>query len=559
MEERVAPPRAPDPGSQRDLLDWSVLLTSIGNRAYTIAVVAYVYGVTHSAGPVAAAAALRYLSGLGGSLLVFPLAKRIPPRRMLFVANALCGLSLLAISLAIHADASVVLVIALTSLVRAATMPIPSATAALLPQVLGGKDLAAAAGRQNAIDKLALLAGPAVGGVLLFVVSPALEVVLVAALFVAAVGLCTRLPDIRAQTRVRPAPRSKRAPAVAPWAPQVGPVGTALFAALSIVAGFLYGIDTVAFEVIAQDRYHLGNSGYGLLFAGLGAGGLVATFAVNRLAARRNLAVPIFVALWLYAAPTALIPLVHTSGVAVAIEAVRGAGALVLDFLAVTALQRILLPRRVPVVVSAITAGVSGSVAAGALLTPLMLDHLGLAHTLVLTALVFPVLSLPFLPRLIAVDKKLQRRAVQLAPRTRILARLPLMAGTSRPTLEMLASQLTEEDASPGTKVVTEGSPSDDFYVVVSGAVEVSALGHREAPEHLATLGPGTWFGEIAALTGTPRSATVTVTEPTRLLRIDALDFRSALEQLPPSAALIDGAVARLHEANEHRSLPGFE
>lgn len=547
-------------GAERALLDWSVLLASIGNRAYTIAVVAYIFDTTHSASPVAVAAALRYLCGLGASLAVFPLIKRIAPRRLLIGANALCGAVLLVMGWAIQANAGVVVVIALTSLVRAATMPLPSATAALLPQVLGGQDLAAAAGRQNAIDKLALLAGPAVGGVLLLVVSPAAEVTLVGALFVAALALSIRLPATPVPVppkRVRAA--VKPASGAAAWAPQTEPAGASLFIAASVVAGFIYGVDTVAFEVIAQSRFHLGDSGYGLLFAGLGAGGLLATLFVNKLAARRNLAVVMVVALWVYAAPTALLPLVHAAGGAVAIEAVRGAGALLFDFLAITAMQRILLPRRVPVVVSAITAGVSGSIALGALVTPLLLAHLGLSHALVLTALAFPVASIPFLPRLVRVDRQLSRRATQLAPRTAVLEPLALMAGTSRPTLEVLAAQLSEVDLAAGTTVVAEGDPSDDFYVIASGRVDVSAVGHRDAAEHLATLGPGAWFGEIAALTGALRSATVTVVEPAHLYRIDAVDFRSALEQLPPSASLIEGAASRLHEANRERSLAAFE
>jgi hypothetical protein len=92
----------------------------------------------------------------------------------------------------------------------------------------------------------------------------------------------------------------------------------------------------------------------------------------------------------------------------------------------VTGLQRSLFPRRVPFVVSVVTACVSGSIAAGALLTPLMLSPLGLDTTLLVSGLVFPLLSLLLLPKLIATDVRLVQRADELAPRTSVLQGLGL-------------------------------------------------------------------------------------------------------------------------------------
>ena len=69
--------------------------------------------------------------------------------------------------------------------------------------------------------------------------------------------------------------------------------------------------------------------------------------------------------------------------------------------------------------------------------------------------------------------------------------------------------------------VVEQWQVSRDLYVILSGAVEVVADGRM-----LATLGPGEFFGELAAIDwgagfGRTRSATVTATEPTRLLVLD--------------------------------------
>jgi hypothetical protein len=78
-----------------------------------------------------------------------------------------------------------------------------------------------------------------------------------------------------------------------------------------------------------------------------------------------------------------------------------------------------------------------------------------------------------------------------------------------------------EHDAAADEPVVEQWQISRDFYVVLSGAVAVTADGKL-----VRTLGPGEFFGELAAIDwgagfGRTRSATVTATEPTRLLVLD--------------------------------------
>ena len=69
--------------------------------------------------------------------------------------------------------------------------------------------------------------------------------------------------------------------------------------------------------------------------------------------------------------------------------------------------------------------------------------------------------------------------------------------------------------------MVEQWQVSRDLYVILSGAVDVVADGQM-----LATLGPGEFFGELAAINwgagfARTRSATVTATEATRLLVLD--------------------------------------
>ena len=519
------------------LLDVAVGLASIGNRAYTVAVVADVYEINHAASAVALAASARYLAGLVASLVAFAIVDRVAPRHLLVGASAAAAAALVAGAFAVADDAGLATVVALSALVRALTTLLPPANAALLPTALGGRDLAAAAARQNAIDKVALFAGPAVGAVLLLVVSPAAAMAIVGAFFVAAAAVAAFLP--RAAVGWTATARTTRV------AIRRVPRGAVWFGAFCVGAGLIYGGDTVLFNVLARDRFHLGASGYGLLFAGLGAGGLLASLVTRRIAGRRQLAAALVGAAVLYTLPTAVVPFLHGVGAALPIEAVRGAGALLLDVAAVAGLQRIVLPRRVPFVIAGLTAAVSASVAVGALVIPPLLSSVGLDATLLLTAFVPSVLAALAVLPLREIDAGLAGRAAALASRTSVLESLGLLSGTSHPTLELLAAGLDELRLPAGTVVVREGDRSDEFYTVVGGEVEVYT-GSGDAARLVTSLGPASWFGEIAALTGAPRTATVVTSEQSTLFRIDGENFREALENLPPSPSLLDGAAARL-------------
>ena len=78
-----------------------------------------------------------------------------------------------------------------------------------------------------------------------------------------------------------------------------------------------------------------------------------------------------------------------------------------------------------------------------------------------------------------------------------------------------------ERHAAPGEAIVEQWQISRDLYVVLDGDVEVAADGKR-----LSTLGPGEFFGELAAVDwgsgfARTRSATVTALGPVRVLALD--------------------------------------
>jgi glutamate/tyrosine decarboxylase-like PLP-dependent enzyme len=101
------------------------------------------------------------------------------------------------------------------------------------------------------------------------------------------------------------------------------------------------------------------------------------------------------------------------------------------------------------------------------------------------------------------------------------LRSLDLFASLDDPQAERVLLAAREHDAVVGEAVVEQWEVSRDLYVVLAGAVAITADGKR-----LNTLGPGEFFGELAAIDwgagfARTRSATVTAIEPTRLLVLD--------------------------------------
>lgn len=109
-----------------------------------------------------------------------------------------------------------------------------------------------------------------------------------------------------------------------------------------------------------------------------------------------------------------------------------------------------------------------------------------------------------------------------------LLKSVPLFHECSNKELNELASLADELELPAGRKLTAEGASGKEFIVIVDGAAEVHRKGRK-----VANLRSGDFLGEIALITGEPRTATVTTTKPSRLLVITAQAFRTLLRDLP--------------------------
>jgi CRP-like cAMP-binding protein len=124
------------------------------------------------------------------------------------------------------------------------------------------------------------------------------------------------------------------------------------------------------------------------------------------------------------------------------------------------------------------------------------------------------------------------------------LADLPLFASLTPDEREQVAGWAELRTASPGDRICGEGASGYSFFILCSGAADVTQEG-----EGLRVLGPGDFFGELAILGDGRRSATVTAVVPSTLLVFFGTEFRRLEAELPEVAARIRQAVEQRAQA----------
>jgi len=119
---------------------------------------------------------------------------------------------------------------------------------------------------------------------------------------------------------------------------------------------------------------------------------------------------------------------------------------------------------------------------------------------------------------------------------------VPLFSGCSKRELEEIAGIADELPFEAGRALTREGATGHEFLVLVEGSAEVKRKGKK-----VNTLRSGDFLGEIALITGAPRTATVTTTTPARMLVITARDFRGLLRRMPSlQMKVLEALAARL-------------
>lgn len=121
-----------------------------------------------------------------------------------------------------------------------------------------------------------------------------------------------------------------------------------------------------------------------------------------------------------------------------------------------------------------------------------------------------------------------------------LLRTIPLFADCSRRELREIAAAADEVVVPAGTTLTREGASGKELVVIVDGGADVVRRGRR-----INRVGTGDFIGEIAIVSGAPRTATVRTTAPTHALVLTARDFRTLLRRVPSIQLKVLDAIAR--------------
>ncbi|HET7889015.1 MAG TPA: cyclic nucleotide-gated ion channel [Bradyrhizobium sp.] len=124
------------------------------------------------------------------------------------------------------------------------------------------------------------------------------------------------------------------------------------------------------------------------------------------------------------------------------------------------------------------------------------------------------------------------------------VSKVPFFASLGSSAIADVTQMLRTIDLPARTTIIRKGQSGDCMYFIASGEVEVELPGKKVA------LGVGAFFGEMALLGSTLRSANITTTRVSQLLVLDLVDFRLLMARHPDLAETIEAEAKRRAQEN---------
>jgi MFS family permease len=509
--------------------------SELGKWLYLIALAVFAYD-EGGAAAVGLVALIRTVPSAVGAPFTALLADRYDRARVMLAATVARVLTMAAAAAVAFFDARAALVSVLVGVVTLASTAFRPAQAAALPGLARTpEELTAANLAASTIATIAGFVGPAAGGLMLAITSVEVVFLITAAVFLWAALLVGRVH----------APAPAEAPtssglaiireAGAGFAAIAGDRDVRLLMGLYCAQALVGGAFNVLVVVSALELLDLGEAGVGWLNAAFGVGGVLGALVALALLARRRLASDFMFGIVLWGLPLALIGVWPEPAVALLLLGLVGVGETLVEVAGPTLLQRSVPDRVLARVFGALESLIITAIGVGGILTPLLIELLGIRGALIASGALLPIVAAAFWRRLTVLDRTHPPVAREVA----LLHGVPIFAPLPEPTLEQLAAKLVPVRVPAGGEIFVQGDPGDRFYVIAEGTVDVSADGRA-----VRVLGPGDSFGEIALVRDVPRTAAVTAHSDVELYALERDDFIAAVTGHAPSAKAADAVIA---------------
>ncbi|HET6950521.1 MAG TPA: MFS transporter [Acidimicrobiales bacterium] len=516
----------------------------IGDWAFATAVTVYAYNAG-GAKLVGVWFAVRLILMAIVAPLASSLADRLP-RKMVLITSDIARAVLIALAaVLVVIDAptlSVIVISTLTGLIGCIFRPTQMAWMPSL--TTKPEELTAANGASSTIESLAFFVGPAIGATLVATTSIETVFVLNAVTFLVSAVLVSGITPVVRDTPPAETDAGDDAPAEPGGALREMAGGFreiahnrdlflvgSLLCAQTIVAGatIVLGV-TWAVEILER-----GPEAVGIIDSAFGVGAIVGGFYAIARASKNRLAADMAFGTALWSLPLLIIVVWPSPVTVFAAVVLMGFGNPLVDVNFATITQRIVPDAVLGRVFGAFEGAFISTMALGSLVTPFLLEQLGMRWTLTILAVVVGAPALIFLPRCLRLDEILRP-----PEGTDLLRRIPIFAPMPQSAIEALARRLVHESTPAGSPILSEGESSDRFLVIQSGRVEVTQDGR-----HIRFEGPGEFFGEIGLLRDVPRTATVSAVEDTELLSLAREPFLEAVRGTDEALTAADDIVTR--------------
>jgi CRP-like cAMP-binding protein len=219
-------------------------------------------------------------------------------------------------------------------------------------------------------------------------------------------------------------------------------------------------------------------------------------------------------------APFAFLAVVASPAPALVLMVIYGLGNTGMTTGGYTLLQRLIPNWQLGRALAAIGMLTTLGIVVGAALAAPLLSVASVSTLLIAMGVLWPIAALACWP----VARRAEDRAVAYDAEIELLRRIPFMTLLPLTALEGCAAFVRRQGAHAGDVVIRKGEVGDRLYLLLDGSAEISIDG-RETRR----LGSGAWFGEVALLRDSARTATVTMTSDAGLAFLERHHFLRAL------------------------------